>query len=148
MTTKKEIVLLHLKGRAKTPICFEDVPIEFLHTFTDDINSNVYSLLYLSRSYATTSLSGRKQCRYGARRSAQDLWRLYKYYVDPEIEIFPIMKAIHSLVYDLKKISGQYCNVVRKTVFWTSSYGLFLNRQDSGDLGIVFEEWDSLEKES
>lgn len=152
----KQTVLRYLKGKATTPILLGQVSYDYsfnrfivpVEIENKEIKGNIYNLLYFSRKNDTFFVTNRKQCRRGALRSAQDLWRLYKYHFNKDMDLFSIMRAVYELLCTDKLISGHYCSVVRKFVFWTNRMGdggHFYDYASLGDLGVPFKQWNNFE---
>jgi hypothetical protein len=142
--SNEEIVMQRMSGKAKTPIHLEnDEHIVIKMTAFPRVEDNIVELLSGCLQFKSYTSMGRIQCRERANRSPQDLWRLYKYYFDPNIEFFSILRALYLLV-DKRRISGNYCFVVRKFVFYSSSYGSFYDRNLIGDVGVPFDFWENI----
>jgi hypothetical protein len=85
----------------------------------------------------------RYQCRSGARRSTVDLWRIYKYYYDENVDIFTIMRALYKLVTD-SKLSTYRCPTVRKRVFWRFNEYPHKDLYVSAEIGLPMTEWEHI----
>lgn len=107
------------------------------------VEDRVLFLLFMCENYETASRSSYPQCRMGARRSANDLFRLYKHYFtdDSSIEVIDIMRALYKLVSN-DSIGGQYCGNVRKMVFWYGGETVY--DDDISEFGVGFEDWGNL----
>ena len=105
----------------------------------------VFFLLMAATEWSTFSGS-HFQCRVGASRSANDLYRLYQYYFpEDNIELIDVMRALHQLALD-DLIAGHYCWTTKKMVFWEDD-GDVIDKEYYGELKIPFREWNTLYRE-
>ena len=97
--------------------------------------------------YPTYSIKNRFQCKPNARRSAVDIWRIYKNYFG-DIDIFSIMRALYELVYIDWVLSTIRCCTVRKQVFWIPAmegfYGRIIKDNLNSELGVNIKEWKNI----
>jgi hypothetical protein len=159
--TNEEIVLKRLERKAKTPLHFKEprgydywLNEQFVSAkirFTKEINELKETKTVEDRVYAifkvgnhTPTVKGNvTQCHAGANRSAQDIWRIYKYYFGG-IDIFSIMRALYQLSVVYRKLNGFRCSTVQKQVFWLSNMGGDLETNDKADLGVALKNWEKI----
>lgn len=120
---------------------FENV-IDKLKAHTDVV-SRVFNIIETSRHHATQyPNNNRFQCRGGARRTACDIWRLYKYYFDENVDIFTIMRALHAVVMEYS-VNTYRCPDIRRRVFWVDGYTV-KDFEAKAELGVPFSEWKTI----
>lgn len=148
--SNEEIVLEKLKKKAVTPLHFrdndEDYDLEFKADIKelkelDDIVDRIRTILVLSTKYETVNKWSKHQCYEGARRSAQDIYRLYIYYFDDKTTIFDIMRGLYKLLESNGTLNVMYCNNVRKLVFYFNKYWRYADTHTNGDLGVCIGNW-------
>lgn len=89
----------------------------------------------------------------GKHRSAIDLWRHIKYYY-PEIEIFDVIMAIKEICNVDFKARGQFCNDVKRRVFWLGNFNerttdfntpdqmrFYTNSRTTDEFGLEWDDW-------
>lgn len=155
--TNEEIVLNRLESKAKSLLHFKE-PDRFTYYYESDftarknefdeliksmdgvetVKDRVYLLFQLGKN-ARTFRKNTLQCRIGANRSAQDIWRLYRYYFG-EVDIFSIMRALYELSITDKKLGSYRCPTVRKQVFWLDNFPI-PETHSKADLGVPLSEW-------
>lgn len=162
--TNEEIVLDRLSRLAVSPLHFDlgtgyyygdamitrkglEHDIENLKSKIS-IEERVLEILSLYR-YPTYEQNKSFQCKSRARRSVQDIWRIYKNYFG-DIDIFPIMRALYTLSKGVnKKLNSIHCCTVRKQVFWVhgmenSYYGDDIHTvtdRAKSHLGVPLRQW-------
>lgn len=102
----------------------------------------VMSILSLSRLYVSANKETLQiETTKGRNRSVIDIWRhaISQY---PDVNIFSIMEAIYSLCAD-EKVFGQYCVVVRRSVF-RNHYLLGTSNFTAREYKIKFHSWKKL----
>ncbi len=93
-----------------------------------------------------TYIKNRFQCKASSRRSAPDIWRIYRNYFG-EIDIFSIMRVLYELSIVDRKLSTTKCNNVRKQVFWIPSMeggNLYQELNSISELGVNIREWKNI----
>jgi len=165
--TNEEIVLTRLKKVAQSPIYFKrmggileytggctcDTCAKMYEKYLQDYDffyekmvnsSSVYDRVWniIVLTYKTpTFCRNRKQCRKGANRSVQDIWRIYKNYFE-DIDIFSIMRVMYQLSVVERKLGTYRCPAVRKRVFWKNNFDrLDININTKADLGVALKDW-------
>ncbi len=104
------------------------------------VKDRVYEIMLIGRKVITLNSRNRFQCKRGANRSAQDIWRIYRYYFG-DIDIFSIMRALYQLSKVDRKLNGYRCPNVRKQVFWLVGNGGQLEDHKKADLGVALKDW-------
>lgn len=161
--TNEEIVLKRMEKKAKSPLHFG---LQERYMYWNDyeyrnaksnfnaainlikqaktVKDKVYAIIlagYKARTYKNNSC----QCKTGANRSAQDIYRIYKYYFpDENIDIFSIMRALYQLSIVDGKLGTYRCPTVRKQVFWIREYWGNLEYHNKADLGVPLKEWENI----
>lgn len=147
--TNEEIVLKRLSKRGRSPLRFGGVN-GISENITNMINhlknkksvyDRVYEILRLSRYLQTYDSHNKFQCYGSARRSAQDIWRIYKYYFG-DIDIFAIMRVLYYLVHE-ENLSCTRCCTINKLVFYFENYKL-VQENLKGDLGVPLKFWKNI----
>jgi hypothetical protein len=111
-----------------------------------DVKSRVGKILSMY-DYPTYSVKNKFQCQPKARRSAVDIWRIYKNYFG-EIDIFSIMRTLYEIVFVDKTVSTIKCPTVRRQVFWLPKMERWHDRQieiySISELGVNIKEWENI----
>lgn len=160
--TDEERVLKRLKNMAKSTLRFKEPVIQdygellrvdyniALEVFHEDMKHLMSCKTVKSRVLAifemcsdnSTYQNNKFQCKGGARRSAHDIWRIYRNYFG-EIDIFPIMRAMYDLTYNENKLGCHFCGYVRKQVFWLGG-GIINDDYLRADIGVAFKNWEKI----
>lgn len=148
----EEIVKRHLRNRPLTPVKFRNekgvsygAPINKLLSITDK-KARILYIFSINSNYPTYSHRNNYQCYAGARRSAQDIYRIYINYFNDIKDIFEIMRLLYQLAFIDRDLSCHYCDTVRKYVFWRAPvYGSTISDPNStNDLGVPFSHWENI----
>lgn len=160
--TNEEIVLYRLSKKALSPLHFVEpnkgdycyynnydndlklfkLNMESLKNGSTKVIDRVYTLITLGNKYRTYTKYNKFQCNRGARRSAQDLLRLYINYFG-EIDIFSIMRVLYKLSVVERRLNSYRCPNVRKQVFWIRDYNC-LETNHKADLGVPLKDWQEI----
>jgi hypothetical protein len=137
----KNVVIDYFKHHSCTPLKLSGISV-LPHNTQDEL---IREIIKISSFRVTVYPNcNRKQCRYGARRSAGDIYRIAKYY-DPDIDVFSVMRILYSMATS-NKVSSGYCSTIHKRVFYYSEYGiLYLSGACITDeLSLLFKNWKNI----
>lgn len=139
--TKNSIYLVcnkwvtHIEYNHQTDISIEDFIVLFLNTLW--CKYNTYSIDKLNRKHF--------QCDSRAARSAEDIYRLCKYYFPRKnITLNKVMRLLFSLVQQ-ERIRTSKCYDIHKRIFKSARYASYNYCIDNIDeFGLKFNDWEKL----
>ena len=110
-----------------------------------EVETLVLKALLLSRRYRSVNGGGTTETTRGRRRSAGDLWRHCKLW-EPELSIFQVIQALHTIAMKRSYYGCMYCSTVRKIVFFEHSSNVFNSQGTKDEFGNLVILWgDSIE---
>lgn len=138
----REKVLLTVNNIGETTLTFQRNKDWDFKTESLDLSDLIRLLFRTGAESATVEVDNpeTKQCRYGASRSATDIWRLCKK-SRPDITIFEVMQTLHKMNIE-GTISTWYCCTVTRRVFNNFGGSIYrYNHDHTDEFGMTFDDW-------
>jgi len=138
----EESVLMYIKSKDKTPLCFHfPYGNNFLSAYR--LRELITEILDLSDEFPSYNVDNEIETDCGRWRSVLDIWRHVIYY-KPDINIFEVMRELFSIGDEY--LVGHYCRDILKRVFKlrknTNHCSLFI--QDRDEFGLCFSAWETI----